>query len=350
MITKFVIEQRLRDAGYLIRNTNIRNLSYAFNPVAKMDGLHVIFLCDDSRHLYISDTNIAYAVEAVMADPQFPGNGQISWNSIFVLLNDWKEKALVMNNVVQISRRTGTLTCGKITPEMSEDFELVKSILAASNCLERAQRGTLNMPQNQYAVRMTYILMAANILAFIIFGHNYKYYGFSSEHMSVFHVFSYMFMHGNLFHLVCNMLSLYIAGKTLERSTGAMKTLCIYLIAGVYGAVLSAFVHIGDPVVTVGASGAIYGLMGALLVEAAFTAKYGNTGNVRKCFYIILLSIISGFFAPNVDNACHIGGFLGGVLFQAIFYLADNIEWNMRTIQNNRIINDVLLKNQKNRM
>ncbi len=120
---------------------------------------------------------------------------------------------------------------------------------------------------------------------------------------------SYMFLHGSLIHLLVNMYSLYILGTQLETYLGRFKYLTIYLISGICGGMLSC---IASHSASVGASGAIFGLLGAMAYFGYHYRLY--LGNVLKneIIPIIALNLFIGFTIPGIDNFCHIGGLIGG--------------------------------------
>lgn len=120
-----------------------------------------------------------------------------------------------------------------------------------------------------------------------------------------------MFLHADIMHLVFNMLALFILGRDIERFFGKKKFLVIYFISGLIGSALSYLIV---PNVSVGASGAIFGLMGANL----FLYKINPT--VYKRIYgsdfliLIGVNLVIGFIRPNIDMAGHIGGLIGGFI------------------------------------
>ena len=128
----------------------------------------------------------------------------------------------------------------------------------------------------------------------------------------VWRLVSYMFLHASLIHLLVNMYSLNIIGTQIENYLGKTKYLIVYIVSGICGGLFS--VCINSNIVSVGASGAIFGLMGALLY---FGYHYRNyLGNVVKTqiLPIVAINLGIGFLVSGIDNACHIGGFVGGLL------------------------------------
>jgi rhomboid protease GluP len=108
------------------------------------------------------------------------------------------------------------------------------------------------------------------------------------------------------------MYALYVIGSQIENYFGRIKYLVIYLFSGLMGALFSMI--FGGSTASIGASGAIFGLMGALLYFGYHYRVY--LGNVLKTQLIplILFNLVLGFVLPGVDNFAHIGGLIGGII------------------------------------
>jgi len=127
-----------------------------------------------------------------------------------------------------------------------------------------------------------------------------------------------MFLHGGIIHLALNMYALYAIGPLIENIFGRKKYLAIYFISGILSSMLS---FIMSTSVSIGASGAIFGLLGASLV---FAVKMKN--RIGKEFMVNIITVIGinlfiGFSMPNVDNYGHVGGLIGGVISSLIFQI-----------------------------
>jgi rhomboid protease GluP len=126
--------------------------------------------------------------------------------------------------------------------------------------------------------------------------------------------FSAMFLHGGIDHLLGNLFMLYVLGMGCEHAFGWGKTLAMYLAAGLGGAVASLAWQPGP---SVGASGAIFGLAGILI---AFFRRHRDVFFIRdKRIGVVLLlwslyTVAIGLVSPEIDNACHVGGLLTGLL------------------------------------
>lgn len=121
------------------------------------------------------------------------------------------------------------------------------------------------------------------------------------------------FLHVGLIHLVVNMYSLRVIGPSVESLIGKGKFVFIYLISAISASLMS-LVFVDSNIVSVGASGAIFGLMGALLYFGYHYRLYLNDAIKTQIIPVILFNLIIGFMMPGIDNGAHIGGLIGGYL------------------------------------
>lgn len=135
-------------------------------------------------------------------------------------------------------------------------------------------------------------------------------------------IFTSMFLHFGFEHLMNNMLILALIGWNLELEIGKIKFLLIYFLSGIAGNVLSAWMELqaGDFAVSAGASGAIFGLIGAAFYVAI--RNKGQFGEIsgRGLLFMIVVSLYYGFTSEGVDNFAHIGGLLAGFVLAVLLY------------------------------
>lgn len=171
---------------------------------------------------------------------------------------------------------------------------------------------------------VTYIIMAICIILFILmelsggstnsqtllkYGANLDVLVKNGEY---YRLFTCIFLHIEIMHLLCNMYSLYIIGREVENLFGKIKYIIIFILSGIFGSIMSlAFTH---NTISAGASGAIFGLLGALLYFGMHYRTYLGEAIKRSIIPIIVVNLIIGFFAEGIDLAAHIGGLVGGVL------------------------------------
>lgn len=162
------------------------------------------------------------------------------------------------------------------------------------------------------------ILSGANILSvdpniLYNFGGLVNYSGMENLG-ELYRIITSMFLHAGLVHLLFNMYALYIIGPQLESFFGKIKYLVIYLGSGIIGALLS-MLFLGNNVVSVGASGAIFGLLGALLYFGYHYRVYLGTVIKSQIIPLILFNFLLGVMLPGIDMVAHLGGLFGGYLF-----------------------------------
>lgn len=121
------------------------------------------------------------------------------------------------------------------------------------------------------------------------------------------------FLHIGFLHLLCNMYALYILGKDIESFFGKAKFIFIYLISALVGSFVS-IIFMDEYAVSAGASGAIFGLMGALLYFGYNYRVTLNNSINKQIIPIILINLFIGFMGSGINNYAHLGGLLGGYL------------------------------------
>jgi rhomboid protease GluP len=137
-----------------------------------------------------------------------------------------------------------------------------------------------------------------------------------------------MFLHGSLLHIAFNAYALYALGPEAERIYGTARFLALYFIAGLAGSVAS---YALNPSLAVGASGAIFGLIGGL--AAFYYVSRRLLGEVSRqqlgsLITVIMINLFIGFSSPVIDNTAHIGGLIGGAA--AGWLLAPRLELDER--------------------
>lgn len=121
-----------------------------------------------------------------------------------------------------------------------------------------------------------------------------------------------MFTHIEVWHIGFNMLALWFLGPQLELAVGRLRFLALYFLSGLAGSAVVLWLA-GDRIQTLGASGAIFGLIGALLVLAVKVR-----GNVSQIGMWLLLNAVLTFTIPNISWQGHLGGLVGGILVAVI--------------------------------
>lgn len=138
-------------------------------------------------------------------------------------------------------------------------------------------------------------------------------------------LFTSMFMHAGIDHIFSNMLVLVYLGSCLERQIGRVRYVILYLGAGLLAGFTSMGYNmiLGDYTVSIGASGAIFGVMGSLLCLVIFFKEKAGDFRFRQVAVMAFFSLYGGFTGQGVDNAAHVGGFVAGFLLTILLMLPE---------------------------
>jgi rhomboid protease GluP len=185
----------------------------------------------------------------------------------------------------------------------------------------------------------TYALIAINILVFGLLTLHSVNSGISYDKLLIdfgakensriiggeyFRLFTAMFLHASLAHVLINCYSLYAVGVIVEKIFGRFKFLTVFLIAGILGNIASFMFSVSPGV---GASGAIFGLLGALLYFGLQRPTLFKVFFGYNIMVIIVINLVFGFSTTNIDNFAHLGGIIGGFLAAGIFLKAEDKRW-----------------------
>ncbi len=181
---------------------------------------------------------------------------------------------------------------------------------------------------------ITYCLIAINLIVFVvplIFGEQQQIlealcvHGPSVRAGQYYRLLTGAFVHSGLMHLAFNCYTLYVIGSQIESFLGKAKYLVIYFISALFASLMSIIFN--GNVASVGASGAIFGVMGALLYFGYHYRVY--LGNVMRSQIVplVLVNLLLGFAMEGIDNAAHIGGLIGGALITMALGVKNKSSW-----------------------
>lgn len=197
-----------------------------------------------------------------------------------------------------------------------DGFELFMKLTGDIN---KKNEGDAKMAEDIFTPKnpiITKALIAINVLIFLMsfvydtgtyLGVN-RYYILNGEY---YRLLTGAFVHVNIFHLLFNCYALYVIGSQLEGFLGKTRYIIVYLFSALSGSLMSILFNSGF---SIGASGAIFGLMGSLLYFGYHYRVYLGTVIRSQIIPLIILNLLFGFAVTNIDNAAHIGGLIGGLL------------------------------------
>lgn len=178
---------------------------------------------------------------------------------------------------------------------------------------------------------VTYGILAANVIVFLVctLTDNMLYNGgvlfgpYVLERGEYYRLITSMFLHGGVDHLFSNMLVLVALGEMMEDYYGHIRYGILYLAAGVGGGCASIWYayYSGNMHGSVGASGAIFGLIGAVLFLVIVNRGFFSNISITRILFAIGYSIYAGVRSANVDNAAHVGGMIAGFVIAGILEL-----------------------------
>ena len=238
-----------------------------------------------------------------------------------------------MANCIRCGRRLPALTLGKkICPWCKQH--------------EAAQRGeedndvrqpVMAVPwlRRESSITLTQVFLIANVMVFIAMvlasGPSLDFNGEVMVHFGAnfgpltlsgqwWRLLTYMFLHGGLMHIAFNMWCLWDLGALCESLYGRWTFAAIYFTTGIAGGLASVGWNPG--VLTVGASGAIFGLAGAL-ISSFYLGEFpvpreAIQGILRSLLFFVGFNVLFGTFVPGIDNACHAGGLVSGLIAGAL--------------------------------
>lgn len=204
-------------------------------------------------------------------------------------------------------------------------------------------QGTTQNPRNigKLLTVMNSSIIIVNIIAYLI-THYAPFFGGPNgmltggalswyevfEEKQYYRILTAMFMHGDFSHLMNNMLVLLFVGDNLERAAGKLKYLFIYFGAGIVAGLTSVSYNMWkdygqyteSATYSIGASGAIFGVVGAVLFIVVINRGRLENINTRQMVFFVIFSLYGGIANTHIDQAAHVGGFLAGIIFAALLY------------------------------
>lgn len=263
----------------------------------------------------------------------------LSLNTLSLFLDLGEDVELVSNNnidcikVVQEDDIKDSKLIIDAYPDIKEKLKFnekgVELFAKITSDINRKNLKDAKEAEDVFAVRtpyVTYVLIAINVIVFMlmyIFGNGSEdiatlvKFGALSKGLVLYgqyyRLFTSAFLHIGFLHLVCNMYALYVLGKDIEGYFGKWKFIFIYIVSAIVGSFIS-IIFMDEYVVSAGASGAIFGLMGSLLYFGYNYRVTLNDAVNRQIIPVILINLFLGFLSTGVNNFAHLGGLLGGYI------------------------------------
>ncbi|WP_298838661.1 rhomboid family intramembrane serine protease [Clostridium sp.] len=316
---KIIINGLTQNLGYLLEDIKSKNNSSELWTVSKnISGR-------DYRIIFITPKSINQLIEYdIPADK----------NNIYILLSegelssDESGKVLSTNNLLQKPLIRVNVSEKRVNYSQNVKLEVVNDLVSIMNNNNLSSRSKkMNVQDKPW---ITIIIIAINIIMYGITAYlsvisNGSILNSDTNVLVLlgakvndlinqgqyYRLVTCMFLHGGIVHVAVNMYSLYAIGPMVESVYGKIKYLAIYFISGICA---SLFSYVFSTSISIGASGAIFGLLGAVLIFA-ITSK-GKTGSafIKSILSVIFINIFIGATMPGIDNFAHLGGLFGGML------------------------------------
>lgn len=321
---ELLVKRRFRYIG-----CNQPDIGIFFKP-EEPDNLDVCVLANfTDGHIYSSWqlTNIYKEIER-----KFIFNGYRNINCHFIIFTDnINRDRLLMESNLSLWFADTLLGRVMIYENQPEDFHSIKNELEKIILPSKANaKGNI-----KFVPTMTIALIIINVIVFIIMEalgdtnsssfmekHGAMSWRLLFEEHEVFRLITCVFLHFGIEHLFNNMITLAVIGNEVEHILGHTKFIIIYTLSGIGASFISALYNMNVNhelyVISAGASGAIFGILGSLLVTSLLYRNIRLHINPANIVIIAVLSVLNGYMNYGIDNIAHIGGLLFGIIITFI--------------------------------
>lgn len=275
----------------------------------------------DAEHIIIINISASANISDIKADidEEFMPNEKVH---IIEWIVDLNNKELIVNQTDKILNIQELI---KLSLNSEQSENILSDELQLDKLQKEIQINTALKPESNDTY-FTFLLMIINIIIWAVLSfesRNTNKYEFllkvganSSEFVfqqkQYYRLLTSMFIHIDFLHLLSNCFALYLFGNRLEKYFGKTVFITTYIISGLYGSLMS--VILSPYSISVGASGAIYGLIGAVLALTQKSKKKVDGLSLYIISIMLLLGLGFGFLNPQLDNYAHIGGLIAGYI------------------------------------
>ncbi|MCM1087960.1 MAG: rhomboid family intramembrane serine protease [Muribaculaceae bacterium] len=332
------LEHFLTEQGFYKVLSNLPEFSFFFH--GENTYVNVLYVIDYRPGLYITQDQYGHMKEKIREFFQQKGVNDIHIMSLLISADRDKAKELCGNDafcwLIDSTENRLIIYENQVSDFYGMKARLENFLDEAPDMSTKAQEPegealTAGGGKRRSIPWVNILLILANVILFIIctFTNDllYNIGDFSVSYLMAgkgwYRTFSSMFLHMDIQHLISNMLILYYIGNVVEDKIGHLPYIVIYLLSGVAGDILSAGYELftGQAIHSVGASGAVFGIEGALLMLVLVNKDRDIKVTARRLAFAIAFSLYCGFTSSNVNNMAHIGGVFMGFAVAGIFWL-----------------------------
>lgn len=330
------LDQRFVELSFHRRNTNTEGIFFYYR--VEEDLIRIITIIHDKEQNPITIERYQHITNQIKNTFYLKGYSKVAYLGLLITSSSKDSKSLYLeleeDDHWLIDERNGRL---RIYENQSSDFIGIKQEI------EQILENIISEPSDEAQKRsrsirlslVNTIIVAINVMIHLLL---YQSSIFSEtqeivvqgalswqsilEDNEYFRLITAMFLHADLSHLFNNMLLLTFIGEKVERLIGWKKYLILYLGTGIIAGISSIGYNkfVNDDVWSIGASGAVFGVVGALLYIIVRCKGRVDEIDGRQMILFAMISLYSGFTNAGIDNVAHIGGFLAGILLATICY------------------------------
>lgn len=326
------LESLFFDRGYDKISSNLPEFN--FYCYKEVQGINVLYVIDYRQGLYISKDQYAHLKEKISEFFQNKGEQEVHVMTLVLCTDTEKAKKLCEND--NFCWLIDTQAYRLIIHETQvADFygwkDLLEEYLFSLTQKEREREGAGREPKkidHRNLSLVNLFLTAVNVIIFLICTFTgdllYNKGAFNVVELlqngQFYRLFTSMFLHWNVEHLFSNMIVLYYVGAIVERELGTLPYITLYLLSGLAGNLFTMgyemFTNFHGS--SAGASGAVFGVEGALLFLVMAHRGKLESMTARRVAFAVAFSLYCGFTSASVNNAAHVGGVLMGFTAAAV--------------------------------
>lgn len=320
----------LKENSYIPMGTNMKNMGFFYKT--SDDAMDIAVVVNNFGGVEFTGEqlkDVAFQVER-----KFLLQGKRCVNIQYILLSDDAYRDSRINLVEGVHFWILDMSVNRLIvyENESEAFGELRGALE-----KRIENMELNENKGKYKIQFVNMcIIIINVIVFILLEINgstldagYMLKCGASKWQLVFEdgqyyrLFTSMFMHFGAAHLINNMLTLFIVGNEVERIYGKVKYILVYVLSGIGAGLLSDLYYMSrnQSPVSAGASGAIFGIMGAMMVGLYYYNRIDGRKIGSRFVLLLIMALYSG--SANVDNMAHVGGFITGTVVSVLILYMD---------------------------
>jgi len=212
-----------------------------------------------------------------------------------------------------------------ILERVREEAEKIR--LSRGRRLKTAPVATITLTLINVIVFIIMEFIGSTTDAYFMYKHGAMYMPAITEGGEYYRLFTAMFLHFGIDHLAGNMMALIFIGDIVEKALGKVKYVLLYILSGILAGACSLLMNVytDSLAVSAGASGAVFGIIGALIYIVWANRDRLRNLNLSRFVFAVAYMLFTGFTSVGVDNAAHVGGLIAGFILGTSFYRRKSI-------------------------